>query len=121
MTEEIEFSSLIGKTLIECVNENNERIVFKTEKESFTLYHEADCCESVTVDDICGELSDLVGSVILQAEENSSKYGEPKPDECAESWKWTFYRIATIKGAVTIKWLGQTNGYYSESVSFSKL
>lgn len=115
---EVAFEDLFGKTLVSvkgCVGD--DEIVFTTEKgEEFKMYHAQDCCEDVRVEDICGDLEDLVGVPILCAYEESN-YEGPVP-EYAESYTWTFYVLATEKGRVTIRRLGESNGYYSESVDF---
>jgi hypothetical protein len=119
-------SELIGKTLTKVTGGvGDEQITFEVEGGcDYRLYHSQDCCESVSVEDICGDLSDLVGSPITQAEESSSSNeypeGVPEPEYKDESFTWTFYRIATAKGLVVIRWYGSSNGYYGESVYFDK-
>jgi hypothetical protein len=120
----IQFKDLVGKVLSDVRNNNNEEIIFVTEDgESYKLYHSQDCCESVTVEDIAGDLKDLVGSPITKAEESESRENPPGVDMGAyqESFTWTFYQLATVNGYVTIRWYGSSNGWYSESVSFCKL
>lgn len=112
-------SVLVGMTCTSVVNNSNEEIVFETtDNRTFKLYHDQDCCESVYVEDIVGDLNDLVGVPILQAEESSNN-DNPK-SEYEDSFTWTFYKFATIKGYVTIRWYGSSNGYYSESVDFAE-
>nr|WP_303705477.1 hypothetical protein [Brevundimonas naejangsanensis] len=116
------FSDLIGHTLsrIEVSGDEQEILIGTTEGRLYKLWHHQDCCEGVEVYDVAGDLSDVVGSPLLLAEEVESERGEPAPD-CPDSWTWTFYKLATIKGSVTIRWLGESNGYYSESVDFDEV
>ena len=82
-------------------------------KDIYVMHHHQDCCETVFLADICGSFTDIVGHVILKAEEVVDK-------EDAEwgSLTYTFYNITTFYGTVVLRWNGQSNGYYSERVDF---
>jgi hypothetical protein len=87
------------------------------------MYHSQDCCEGVYLEDVAGELHDLLNSPITLAEEVTNRNENPEGmDESftsyAESFTWTFYKLATVNGYVTLRWYGESNGYYSESVDF---
>lgn len=109
---------LIGKTLTSIeVSQSKDEILFKAnDGTQFKMYHTQDCCESVTVEDVEGNLEDLINSPITQAEEVTSTEKFNGKPEFPDSFTWTFYKLATVKGYVTIRWLGESNGYYSESV-----
>lgn len=116
-------SELLGKTLIKIeVNEKKDRIIFTDSNEqSYIMYHQQDCCEGVYIEDIIGDINDLVGNPILMAEESTSRENpQGIIKEYQDSFTWTFYKLATIKGYITIRWYGESNGYYSESVEFEK-
>ena len=120
------FSELAGQTLKSVeVNEDRDKILFVTTAgRQYRMFHFQDCCEQVSIEDICGDLSDLVGVPILKAEETSSDSADtylPTPEYTDETSTWTFYNMATIKGYVTIRWFGTSNGYYSESVNFEEV
>lgn len=126
MEERLEtFEELQGKTLIDIENVNDEELIFTLDNgDQYKLYHAQDCCEDVTINDINGKLSDLVGSPILMAEEVSQADINPEGIEIPrfqDSFTWTFYKLATLKGYVTIRWYGSSNGYYSESVDFDRV
>lgn len=125
----VEIKELLGKVITK-IDQNNDELTFLTEDGTkYKMYHEQDCCEDVTIEDINGDLEDLIGSPILQAEEVSDykpilEEDVKKTNKALEwgSCTWTFYKLATIKGYVTIRWFGESNGCgYSESVSFEKL
>ena len=84
----------------------------------FKMYHEQNCCEDVSIEDIVGDLDDLVGVPIVSATEETNR-DEPKTGGYYDdSHTWTFYHIRTHKGTVTLRWYGESNGYYSEDVDF---
>ncbi len=108
---------LLGKTLSEIKNnDNHELLIYTTDGEKYKMYHNQDCCESVRIEEVIGDLGDLINSPITMAEEVTNQ-GETDWG----SQTWTFYKFATNKGYVTIRWLGESNGYYSESVDFVKV
>jgi hypothetical protein len=72
----------------------------------------------VYLDDVSGDLQDLVGEPILQAEEVNGQIPANFTPDKHESYMWTFYKLATRKGYVDLRWFGSSNGYYSESVDF---
>jgi hypothetical protein len=114
----VEFSELIGQTIIHIEGDvDSDELIFTTENNKYKMYHDQDCCERVSIEDIIGDLSDLLNTPVIEAYETS----DSNSDKIDGREKWTFYRIATIKGTVTIRWYGSSNGYYSESVDFEKI
>ena len=114
---ETDFNELIGKTLTAIdINDSRDEIRFIcSDGTVYKMYHDQDCWESVSIEDITGDLDDLIGSEIIESEESTEEC-----KECSDSGTWTFYKLATSKGYVTIRWLGESNGYYSESVTFER-
>ena len=118
---------LNGRKLVEVtgLEKGSDRVQFVCEDGSvWQQVHVQDCCESVSVEDIIGDPADLQDAVVVDARQETS-------DQDPEGWTppeyrdygilWTFYIIQTNKGAVTIRWLGESNGYYSESVDFERV
>ena len=113
-----EISSMLGVTLTRIEREAQpDMLTFFSEcGRRWRMYHQQDCCEQVEIEELVGELDDLVGAPILVAEERVNegklKYGDTET--------WTFYELATIRGSVTLRWYGTSNGYYSERVHFEE-
>lgn len=119
----IGINDMIGKTVVEIygAEEESDCIIFVcSDGTRYMMYHERDCCEDVSIDDICGSIDCLIGTPLLKAEDvsNIMENAYPSGNDEYGSHTWTFYHLATVKGYVTIRWFGESNGYYSESVDF---
>lgn len=126
--------SLVGKTISE-IAITNEKLILTLEykwqepKISYVFYSGAgDCGSEVYLADIYGGLKDLIGSPILTVKVSTSNdkptdEEERKPEKYRfqEEHTWTFLKISTIKGFVTFRWLGTSNGDYSEEVIVEKV
>ena len=140
-----EISDMRGKTCSHIeVDKHGAEMVFHTVcGHQYIMVHEQDCCENVSLDDICGDLEDLLHTPIVVAEAitNTEEDWEGDPQtineiqltdllhgneeytydtDLCDSYTWTFYKMDTVKGGVTLRWFGESNGYYSEDVSIKK-
>lgn len=114
------FESIIGKIFVSVKASNDEVTFIEADGTTYKLCHFQDCCESVYIEDFEGDFSDLENTPIVFAEEITNT-NLPPASECDDSYTWTFYKIATVKGWVDIRFFGTSNGYYSESVDFVML
>lgn len=117
-----EFPDLVGHTFtkVEAIKDDGDTLLFtRDDGRQFRFWHIQDCCENVDIEDVCGSLDDLVGTPVLQAEKTTKdKEDKLDPDGCE---MWTFYRFATAKGTVVVRWFGESNGYYGVDVDFDEV
>lgn len=116
---ELNIAQIKNKCVYTITKVNNDILYFFcTDGFVFKMYHDQQCCEGVEIEDICGDLQNLIGEEILIAEESSNS---DNPKDHDDNFIWTFYKLATIKGYVDIRWYGSSNGYYSEEVYFKEI
>jgi len=128
--ESANFEDLLGKTLVEIkvVYENDDEddiINFKdTEGKEYQMFFpETDYGFHGYLHDICGDLENLLNSPIVMAEESGEEENDDEDEGDLEYYEktimdWTFYKLATIKGYVTISWYSESLFYYTVPVYF---
>ena len=118
------FNELLGRTITSITGAHigSDSIEVKltdgTHLRMYSYNYECGNDVSIRIEDIVGDVKDVIGSPILLAEEASSNETKSTYEE---ELGWTFYKLSTIKGNVTIRWTGRSNGYYSCAVTIDVL
>ena len=113
---------IIGKkiVLVEGLEIDSEDVIFHLENgDKWKMYHDQCCCENVWLEDINGNVDNILNSEVLRFDEKCENDYEAEEDDM--SGTYTFYTIATTKGYLDLRWHGTSNGNYSERVDFEKL
>ena len=115
MSRNCDISELKGKKILMLEGDLRNDIIFIcSDNSKYQMYHRQDCCENVSVEEIIGDINDLIDSEILMSECVTNS----EVEQNQYGWSlWTFYKFATNKGYVTIRWLGESE-YYSIDVDF---
>jgi hypothetical protein len=110
----LNISDMIGKYFTDVIVDKEDRnILFICKEGLYKMFHDQDCCETVYIESIVGDIADLMYNPILGAEEVITA-GEETEDSYHSTH--TFYKLKTKDGYVDIRWVGSSNGYYSEGV-----
>ena len=113
--------SILRGLRIESIVELIDEIHIAASGRIFKVYHQQECCESVSIESVDGSLQSLVGNVIVSANEGVES-GKNENYYHDDSWTRTTQILEDEKGhVVTITWHGSSNGYYSESVGVEEI
>ena len=114
-----DFFTLKGQTIRKIIALSTGSLKIITDKYKYHLYHEQDCCENVRLVDVIGDVDNILNEEITFAEEDS---GAKDPEwhtsydyDCHHTW--TKFVLGTKNANVEFWFLGESNGYYSESIS----
>lgn len=121
-TEETDFEEFNGLVFEDVKHSSiyGDVILFKTATRLFMMSNTEECA-CTTIEDICGNLDDLIGSPIIRCYSTTNHDNQINGGNRDDSFTWTFYHIYTVKGYVTIRWYGSSNGYYAEDATIDEV
>ncbi len=106
------FEQIQGKTITAVVyKEDNESLLIHLNTHVLEMIHHKDCCETVYLADVVGEFEDLIGYPLIEVSESTVDIGNSDISSTA-----SYYNFKTVKASVQLRWVGESNGYYSETV-----
>jgi len=104
----VAIDKLMGQIIFD-ISYDSETLIIRASNGLYFFYHSQECCETVWLDDITGDLSDLIGRPILVAE---CRTGELEDGGDGE---YTFYQLGTVTGRVDFRFVGISH-YYSVGI-----
>jgi hypothetical protein len=116
----VEFSALVGEVLdlVDIDREENQILLTTRSGRKFLVYHEQDCCETVAIHWQDGSFDKLIGKPIVEARGIAVDTSE----EAIDSSQTTTTLVFRVDDQTVIsRWIGDSNGYYSESVDIAEL
>lgn len=107
------FEQIQGMTITAVVyKETNESLLIHLNTHVLEMIHHQECCESVYLADVVGSFEDLIGYPLLEVSESIVNIESTEYESATAS----YYNFRTIKASVQLRWVGESNGYYSETV-----
>ncbi len=115
----VEFSALVGEVLdaVDIDREENQILLTTRSGRRFLVYHEQDCCETVAISGQDGSFDRLIGKPIVEARDFAVDTGDDEID--SQTTTTLVFRVDDQ--TVISRWIGDSNGYYSESVDIAEL
>ena len=108
----LKFEQIQGMAITAVVyKEVNESLLIHLNTHVLEMIHHQDCCETVYLADVVGSFEDLIGYPLLEVSE--SIVGIATADMSSTA---SYYNFKTVKASVQLRWVGESNGYYSETV-----
>ena len=107
-----QFEQLQGMTITAVVyKETSESLLIHLNTHVLEMLHHQDCCETVYLADVVGSFEDLIGYPLLEVSESIVDIATADMSSTA-----SYYNFKTVKASVQLRWVGESNGYYSETV-----
>ena len=109
----IDIAQIQGMTITSVVyKEDAESLLIHLNTHVLEMMHHQDCCESVYLADVVGSFEDLIGYPLLEVSESIVNIESAEYESATAS----YYNFKTVKANVQLRWVGESNGYYSETV-----
>lgn len=106
------FEQIQGMTITAVVyKEVNESLLIHLNTHVLEMIHHQDCCETVYLADVVGSFEDLIGYPLLEVSESIVDIATADMSSTA-----SYYNFKTVKASVQLRWVGESSGYYSETV-----